>query len=452
MNEKWHFIGIGGCGMSGLAKVMAEQGHTVSGSDLVASIKTEKLEQLGIKIYTGHDRNNLDPQTDQVVVSTAIGKENPEWKRARELGIPVLHRSECLGRLTLEQKAISVAGAHGKTTTSSMLASILIDSGWEPTVVVGGYMEILQGNGTYGKGDYLVAEADESDGTLLNLHTSIPLITNIEDDHMEYFGTREKIDRIFYDFVKRRTGDGFSIINTDCSSARLLSSNIPGCVTYGFSEDAVIRGKNPRIVNQLNTMDVYEDENLLAAVSIYMPGYHNLQNALGAFACARKLGVPVKSIVESLLNFRGVGRRFQLIGTSDGITIVDDYAHHPTEIKALFAGARQLNPERLVAVFQPHRYTRTRQFLDDFAETMKRADLALVTDVYSAGEDPIKGADSACLVAAADDKKVRYTGSIEETVETLLPLLKEGDLVLTIGAGTITRAAPLILEGLDAHE
>lgn len=445
MGQHWYFIGIGGCGMSALAKIHLEMGDRVSGSDLTGEEKSPELTRLGAVIHRGHNAAHLLDSPDVVVYSTAIRPDNPEMIRARSLGIPLMHRSQCLAGLTALQETISVAGAHGKTTTSSMLSTILMDCGYDPTAVVGGSMDILGGNGRLGRGRYLVAEADESDGSFLNLKTAIPLITNIEDDHMDHYGSMEAIVEAFRTFVRQADSPG--ILNTDCPVTRSLSGERPGTVTYGLKGTPDYQAVNLRYGEGWNSADVLWKGKYLTGIRIHMPGDHNISNALGALACACSLGADPQQVSASLEGYRGVGRRYQLVGEFNGIRVVDDYAHHPTEIASLLAGARQTGPARLVVVFQPHRYTRTRQFLDEFAEVLKAADLCLITDIYSAGEDPLEGISSGTLARRAASSRVIHSGSLEETLTRLRSELRPGDLVLTIGAGSITGLGPELIKG-----
>ena len=451
-NLKWHFIGVGGCGMSGLAKVLLERGFAVSGSDMTASEKTSSLTRQGARVFIGHDRNHLEEDVSVVVVSTAIHPDNPEWEEAIRRGLTVLHRSQCLAWLTESQKTIAVAGAHGKTTTTSMLAAVLIGAGWDPTVVVGGSMNILDGNGRWGRGTFLVAEADESDGSFLNLKTYMPVITNIEDDHLEHYGSMKEIEDSFLRFVRQSDPEGVSVICTDCPRALALSRMVDRPVTYGLNPQARFQAVDLRVEDGMNTADVLEQGRPAGTIRTYMPGVHNIQNALGAYACARTLGLDPRSAFRGLQAYEGVGRRFQRIGEHQGVTVVDDYAHHPTEIGALLDGARSLGPDRIVAVFQPHRYTRTRQFLQAFADILQKADLTLVSDVYSAGEEPISGADAPSLVGRSTGRVLQYTGDLEQTLDILSGLVRPGDLVLTVGAGDVTTLGPKLLERLSVHD
>ncbi|MCR4441115.1 MAG: UDP-N-acetylmuramate--L-alanine ligase [Peptococcaceae bacterium] len=446
-DKQWvHFIGIGGAGMSGIAKCLLELGYHVTGSDLLATETTKRLENWGARIFTGHRQENLDPLVDLVVVSSAIPKDNAELMKAVALEIPVIQRAEMLGRLMEIQKGIAVAGAHGKTTTTSMISLMLEKNGYDPTVVVGGELNDIGGNAKLGKGEYLVAEADESDGSFLKLKPFITVVTNVEDDHLDYYGTRENIEKAFRQFIKNTHPGGFSVL---CFDDPVLQRLIPGLkrekriVTYGFNnnadfyaDDAVLNGHTTKTI-------IFQGRKRLGEIHLSIPGKHNLLNALAAVAVGINAGLSFEGIACSLQPFRGVQRRFQVIGEVDGIAIYDDYAHHPTELKTTLAAARTLKPGRIVAVFQPHRYTRTQLLAREFGSAFRQADVLIVNEVYSAGEKPIPGVSAKLIVDQIKEstgQEVEYIQDKSDIVKRLGEIVRPGDLVITMGAGNIWTA------------
>jgi UDP-N-acetylmuramate--alanine ligase len=450
--KTWYYIGIGGCGMAALAKIYLEKHDIVRGSDMMDSTVVERLRKQGASIHIGHNAENIGPDIDYVVVSTAIRENNPEYQRAIELGLTVLHRSQALEILTKEKKSVNIAGSHGKTTTSSMLSSLLLQSQMSPTCVVGGYMERMQGNGTYGQDDYMVAEADESDGSFLNLRSHVAVVTNIEDDHLEHYGSMENMERAFLRFIMTADQDGAVVLGIDCPRVRKLAQGQKGAITFALSEPADYMAKNVHYENGRQVFDVMHDGEVEISLSIHMPGRHNVLNALCSFACARYLGRTAEEIRKYFWNYQGVGRRFQLKGEAGGVTIVDDYAHHPSEIRSLLEGARESGYRRLVGLFQPHRYTRTKQLMPEFADALTLCDTAYVCDIYSAGEDPIDGISSSRLVELASSKNIRYVGDINEMALAAIREAEHGDLILTIGAGNITEMGDAILANLGFRQ
>lgn len=447
--ETWYFIGIGGCGMAALAKIQLEKGNRVIGSDLLKNATVERLCARGATVHTRQTADNVSDDLDVVVYSTAIPQDHPELEAARALGLSVLHRSEALARLTTEFDAVNIAGSHGKTTTSSMLCTLMEQAKRSPTCVVGGAMELLGGNGKLGSGRILISEADESDGSFLNVHTYGAVITNIEDDHLEHYGSMALLEGAFRTFARNADPSGFVLLGIDCPRTANLADELQNAVTFGFHEEADYRAQHLHYRDRRQVFDVLYGGRFLMRVSIHMPGRHNVLNALAAAASAHLLGLTPAEIVRGFESYRGVNRRFSIRGECDGITFVDDYAHHPTEIQSLLRGARELRPNRLVVLFQPHRYTRTKQFLHDFAAALEESDLAWVTDVYSAGEPTIPGVSAAALVAASQAEHVRYGGTLEETANAALDALAPGDLVLTVGAGDVTDIARAMLNNLD---
>jgi len=387
-----HFIGIGGAGMSGIAKVLLDLGYKISGSDLNVTETTKRLGKNGATVFTGHKASNVQKGIDVVVVSSAIPEDNDEVKKAQEFNIPVIQRAEMLAKLMENQKAICVAGAHGKTTTTSMIALVLEKNNLDPTVVVGGELNDIGGNAKLGRGEYLVAEADESDGSFLKLLPWATVVTNIEDDHLDHYGTLENIVEAFRQFINLGSPQGFSILCIDNTFVKKLADQIPGkLITYGIQENAQYTAKDIVYEGLLTKAKIYFNDNLLGTLELNVPGKHNISNALAAISIGHQLGIDFQDIKEALKGFKGVQRRFQLIGKVNNVQVVDDYAHHPTEIKATLEAARNSHSGRLIAVFQPHRYTRTKFLAKEFAASFKAADKVILAEIYSAGEKPIPG-------------------------------------------------------------
>lgn len=455
------FIGLGGCGMAGLAKIYREKNQAISGSDLADSPTLEGLRKLGIQVHLGHEADNLDDSVDYLVLSSAIPKDNPEYLRAKEMGIPVYHRSELLAQLTKEQKPLNVAGSHGKTTTSSMLSSILYQLGLKPTCVVGGEMELLGGNGLFGQGPYMVAEADESDASFLKLNSYLSILTNLEDDHLDYYGSQEKLNQAFYDFASQTDPKGAVLLGIDCPPLKDMAQKLraeraervegAAVKTFGLEAGADYQAVNLRYENKRQAFTVLFQGQSLGRFSIYMPGKHNVKNALAAFAAAHIIGQEPQKIGKALAAYAGVGRRYQLKGRVAGIDIVDDYAHHPTEISALIKGAKEAGYGRVLALFQPHRYSRSQLFLKDFASALAQADLAFVSDIYSAGEAPLPAINAPAMVEGGPSH-VGYGGDLVSAANMVLDKAQEDDLILTIGAGDVTQLGPLILANLEARQ
>lgn len=456
---KWiHFVGIGGAGMSGIAKVLLELGQHISGSDLQASDTTRRLEKMGGKIYIGHHENNVDSQVGKVVVSSAIPQNNAEVVKAKELGIPIVQRAEMLGDLMKRQKGIAIAGAHGKTTTTSMASLIFEKNGYDPTVVIGGELNDIGGNAKLGKGEYLIAEADESDGSFLKLHPFITVVTNVEDDHLDYYGTRENIQKAFLEFIALTDPEGFVVV---CLDDPVLSDLLPKIVddkrivTYGFNSGANIAAHNISLEGFNTKFSVLNDGEHIGDIELSIPGKHNIQNALAAVTVGINCGLSFKEIAQSLKPFRGAHRRFQKIGEIEGIQIYDDYAHHPTEIKATLSAARTVKAQRVVAVFQPHRYTRTKLLAREFGTAFKDADVLIISEIYSAGEPPIPGVNAEMIleeVKSATGQSVIYIPDKKEIKKRLLEVTKAGDIILTLGAGNIWTVAYDLYEALSKEK
>lgn len=441
--QRIHFIGIGGAGMSGIAKVLLELGYCISGSDLNESETTKRLQNMGATIYFGHHSENISSEIDAVVVSTAIPKYNAEVVKAQELGIRIVKRAEMLAVLMNRQKGIAVAGAHGKTTTSSMISLMLEKNGFDPTVVVGGEINDIGGNAKLGQGEYLVAEADESDGSFLCLSPFISVVTNIEDDHLDYYKTRENIEKAFQEFIAKTNSQGFSLLCLDDPILRRLTSfwkDKQKIITYGFSEDADFKARDLHLGGLTTGATIVRGNEVLGTLRLSVPGKHNLLNALAAVSVGISCGLSFTEIAQALKQFRGVQRRFQKIGDIQGALVFDDYAHHPTELKATLAAAKTLNPKRIIAVFQPHRYSRTYFLAHEFGSAFLDADFLIVNEIYAAGEKPIHGVNANLIVKEVRNQTqqhVEYIQEKDDIVKRLLEVIKPGDLVITLGAGNI---------------
>jgi len=450
-----HFIGIGGSGMSGIATVLLQKGYQVSGSDLKESEATSRLADMGATIFIGHDGGNIGHDTSMVVVSSAIRENNPELAEARQRGIEVIKRGDMLARLMAEKKGVAVAGAHGKTTTSSMIALVFEKNGLDPTVIVGGDITEFGGNAKLGKGEHLVAEADESDGSFLLLSPLIAVITNIEDDHLDYYGCREAIKKAFQEFVDRVPADGCAVVCVDDANARELAEKCgKQVITYGINHASDYSARNIRTEELVSTAEIYYRGAELGVLELNVPGVHNINNAMAAIAVGRIVGLDFGAIAEALKSFRGVHRRFQLLGNVNGIRVVDDYAHHPTEVKATLRAAQQTKANRVIGVFQPHRFTRTQFLHKEFGEAFSDADIIIINEIYAAGETPIEGVSAELIVNAIADKEKRpvyYFSTPEEITDFLYKTAEPGDLILTLGAGNIWTVGTKLVERLKAR-
>ncbi len=442
-----HFIGIGGSGMSGIAEVMLSLGYAVQGSDLKANKQTQRLENQGAKVFIGHAEDNIS-NADAVVVSSAVDETNPEVVAAREKRMPVVQRAEMLAELMRFRYSIAVAGTHGKTTTTSLVASVLAEGGLDPTFVIGGRLKSADANARLGQGDYLVAEADESDASFVHLKPMLAIVTNVDADHMStYDGDIERLRAGFIEFLHNLPFYGLAVVCTDDAGVNEIIGDIGRTVlTYGLNEDADVRASNVQFDEGLTRFDVARsDDKPPLAISLRLPGLHNVRNALAAIAVADELQIRDESIVAALEKFEGIDRRFQNLGeieTAVGkVLLIDDYGHHPTELAATLAAAKSGWPDRrTVLVFQPHRYTRTRDLLDDFAQVLSEADVLILLDVYAAGEAPISGADGRAMARAVRSRgavEPVFVESLDELEPVLTDLIEDGDLVLTMGAGDI---------------
>ncbi|MEK3720931.1 UDP-N-acetylmuramate--L-alanine ligase [Paenibacillus sp. FSL H8-0034] len=444
-SEHIHFIGIGGYGMSAIAKVMLEMGYRISGSDLASQELTEKLVAKGATVFIGHEAENVKG-ADVVVYSTALSKDNVEMAAAEEWNIPILHRSQMLARLMNAKKGIAVAGAHGKTTTSSMIALVLEECKMDPTFIIGGEIMNVGSNAKAGKGEWVVAEADESDGSFLQYNPLIALVNNIEADHLEnYNGDFENLKKAYAQFLSQVSDEGKAIV---CKDDMYLQELIPDIksevITYGIETDADYTARNIVLGDRKVSFEVEHQGSSLGFIQLSVPGKHNVYNAMATLITCMEAGLSFSQIAEAITDFRGAKRRFQVLGEVNDILIIDDYAHHPTEIEATISAAKATG-KRIIAVFQPQRYTRTYFLFDQFSRAFSEADEVIITDIYSpAGEQQIEGITSSKLVELIrqnSNQHVRYIPSKEEVQAFLLEHVKSGDLVLTMGAGDIWKAA-----------
>lgn len=451
-----HFIGIGGAGMSGIALVLHERGCRVTGSDLKNSNYVRDLERLGIDVHIGHAASVIDNlMPDVVVISSAIPEANPELMRARELGIPVWKRAQMLSALGDGAMTIAVAGTHGKTTTSSMVATMLDHLGCDPSFLIGGIVEEYDTNGRNGNGGYFVCEADESDGSFLYLNPHIAVITNIEADHLDHYGTLENIEKTFCEFMDLVGPEGTVIIFGDTPHyVDLARSTGRHVVTYGFSEGVDYQCIPSEGGHALEShFDVRYPDGALHHMSLAVsPGRHNMGNATASLAVADVLGLDRTEATRALSSFRGAHRRFTHVGSVDGITVVDDYGHHPTEITATLSAAKALDFKRVICVFQPHRYSRTQALADEFGTAFSKADVLLVMDVFPAGEMAIPGISGKTIAtavhAAEPTKDVTFIPSRKALIKKLMEICRAGDLLITQGAGDVTQIGPAFLEAL----
>ena len=436
-----HFVGIGGIGMSGIAELLLNLGYRVSGSDISESDVTRRLKQLGGVVYEGHRAEQVKG-ADVVVTSSAIRGENPEVAAAAARSIPVIPRAEMLAELMRLKYSIAVAGAHGKTSTTSMVAAVLGTGGLDPTVVIGGKLKSIGTNAVLGEGDFIVAEADESDGSFLKFNPAISVVTNIDVEHLDYYRDIEDIKQVFLDFIDRIPFYGIAVL---CLDNEHLQDLIPQIkkrfITYGINPQADFRATAIRFDKTRSYFTVYKGPESLGEICLNLPGMHNVSNALAAVAVGTELDIDFSVIRSALQTMDGVGRRLEVKAESGGITVVDDYGHHPTEIGATLEAVRQSWPEkRVIVVFQPHRYTRTRDLFDDFTRAFYQSDVLLVMPVYPAGEPAIEGVDHAALakgIQAHGHKNVRMVEDDADAISRLEEILRPGDILLTLGAGNV---------------
>ncbi len=447
-----HFVGIGGIGMSGIAEVLHNLGYEVTGSDIRESDTTSRLRDQGIKIFIGHDEKNIDA-AHVVVTSSAVSPTNPEVTAAKDRAVPVIPRAEMLAELGRLKYGILVAGAHGKTTTTSLIATLLGEGGFDPTVVIGGKLKAFGSNARLGQGEFLVAEADESDGSFLKLSPTIAVITNIDREHMDYFKDIETLKSAFLSFINKVPFYGVAIVCKENEHTREIIPQIKRRVlTYGLSHDSDMYARNITYGDSGMSFEAIFKGDTMGVYSVPVPGVHNVLNSLAAMLTAMELQIPQDKIRASLGSFGGVQRRFELRGESRGIRVYDDYGHHPVEIRAVLKAAREcFKNNRIVIIFQPHRYTRTRDLMADFALSFASADRLYLLDIYAASEAPIEGVDSTVLL-----KRIRDVGSLKvdhipdrkELVKTVLADLKQGDVVITLGAGDVYKLGEEILKAL----
>ena len=448
-SQRIHFIGIGGIGMSGIAEILLTMGYSVSGSDLRRSAVTERLVGMGARVFEGHAASNA-AASDVVVTSSAVSATNPEVVEARTRKIPVIQRAEMLAELMRLKYGIAVAGMHGKTTTTSMIAAVLAGGGLDPTVVVGGRVNALGSNARLGNSQYLVAEADESDRSFLKLSPVLAVVTNLDREHMDCYRDMADVEGAFVEFMDRLPFYGATTVCLDNEPLRGVLPRVRRKIyTYGEDADADFRLQIlPKQEDCHSCFEVNYKGLVLGQFRLYVPGRHNVLNATAAVAVGVQLGVAPEQIAEGLETFRGVDRRFQVKGEVRGVTVVDDYGHHPTEILATLQAAREGGYGRVLVLFQPHRFTRTRDLMTEFAGAFGDADFVEVLDIYAASEEPIAGVTAQALVKEIGRAGVAYAGSVAEGVEALAREAKEGDVILTLGAGSVSQAGALLLEAL----
>jgi len=447
-----HFVGIGGIGMSGIAEVLLNLGYQVSGSDTKETEVTRRLGSLGAKVSYGHRRENLK-EADVVVTSSAIRKGNPEVEAAEERLIPVIPRAEMLAELMRMKIGIAIAGTHGKTTTTSLISTVLAAGGLDPTVVIGGRLNSIGSNARLGQGEYLVAEADESDGSFLKLMPTIAVVTNIDPEHLDYYKGIDEIKETFLSFLDKIPFFGLAVLCLDHPNIQSLLPRLKKrFTTYGLTTQADYQAKEIVFEGLSTSFDVVHRRRELGRLSLRMPGLHNVYNALATLATAFELDIPFQVVQETLRDFSGIQRRFQIKGEKKGILVVDDYGHHPVEIMATLKAARTGWAKRIIAVFQPHRYTRTQALFKDFLTAFYDADVLILTDIYPAGEDRIEGVESKALFEGLREyghKDVTYLSDKKEVVEHLLRVISPGDLVITLGAGDIWQVSEELVNRLN---
>ena len=452
-----HFVGIGGIGMSGIAEVMHQLGYKVQGSDVADGYVVEKLRKAGIPVSIGHSADNLG-EAAVVVCSTAIKDSNPEVSAAAERRLPRVRRAEMLAELMRMQKTVAVAGTHGKTTTTSMVAALLDSGKLDPTVINGGIINRYGSNARLGKSDWWVIEADESDGSFLRLDGTIAVVTNIDPEHLEHYGSFDRVKDAFVEFIENVPFYGLAVLCVDHPEVQTVIGRIRDrrIVTYGFSALADVRADNVTPVPGGTRFDALildrdGERRVIEGVQIAIPGRHNVQNALAAIAVALELGISDEAIIAGFERFEGVKRRFTKVGEVDGATVIDDYAHHPTEIRAVLSAAREGATGRVIAVMQPHRYTRLQGLMEEFQNAFNDADVVFVAPVYAAGEEPIEGVDANALVEglrAHGHRMVRAVDSLDDLCRELRDLAAEGDMVICMGAGDITKWAAALADGV----
>lgn len=450
-----HFVGIGGIGMSGIAEVLLNLGYPVSGSDLKKSSITQRLRRRGARIGIGHKARNIR-DVDVVVTSSAVAKDNPEVAEAHRQGLSVIRRAEMLAQIMrLTKYGIAVAGTHGKTTTTSLLATVLHRGGLDPTLVIGGRLNSLRSNARLGRGDYVLAEADESDGSFLHLMPTIAVVTNMDAEHMDHYGTFDNYRAAFKSFCQLVPFYGVAVLCGEHQETRALAKNLEvRTQLYGFDAAHDWNARGIGFEGTVSHYDLHHRSDFVGKVRLNLPGMHNVLNSLATVAVARELGIPFDKIQRGLSEFKGVGRRMEVLLKTQTITALDDYGHHPEEIKATLAAIRKAYPGRLVVLFQPHRYTRTRDLFEDFAASFELADFLIVTDIYAASEAPIKGVTAKSLAQAIQSRKgdqVVYLPKNEKLVAETLGLLRPDDVFLSLGAGDVTKIGRLVARELKTR-
>ncbi len=440
--RKLHFVGIGGIGMSGIAEILNAEGFAVTGSDRAASENTERLQSLGISVLIGHDASNLAPDVDALVYSSAVGSDNPEVVEAHRRKIPVIRRAEMLAEVMRLKYGIGIAGTHGKTTTTSMVSLVLMEGGIDPTVIVGGRLRGLAGsNARLGKGEFIVVEADEFDRSFLSITPTIAVLTTLETDHLDCYRDLDDIKSAFIQFAGKVPFYGFVVLCLDEPALQDIMPKIKKkIVTYGLNGQADLQAVDIVHRQNMTKFTVLRDGKELGEIELQIPGDHNVQNALAATAVGLELQIPFSKVKAGIEKFTGVFRRWEVKAELDGITVIDDYAHHPTEIRATLAGAKAGWRRRIVCVFQPHLYSRTRDFYDEFGRAFFNADVLIVTDVYPAREEPIQGVTGELIGNAAKEfghKQVHYVPEKKDVPGYLMTIIRPGDMVITMGAGDI---------------
>ena len=441
--------------MSALAKILVEKGYEVTGSDVKESVMTGVLRELGAQVFIGQRAENVHG-AEAIVVSTAIRDTNPEVMEAKKLGIKKLHRSDVNAFLINNSNGIAVAGAHGKTTTTSMLGVALDYEGQSPSIIIGGEVDYLGSNAKLGQSDYLVSEADESDGTFLKYYPYIGIVTNVEDDHLDHYGTVENIIKAFTQFLSQVREDGFAVVCFDNENIRNIVKNVKTkCISYAIDHEADYQAANIQTRTEGTTFDVIHKGENLGQVKLNVPGRHNVLNAMAAVVTGVEMGLTVPQMAEGLTMFHGAKRRFQTKGKVDNIWVVDDYAHHPTEIATTLKAARQTQPKRLICAFQPHRYSRTQLLQKEYGSCFAGADVLVLTDVYAAGEDPIPGIDGELLVKEVKEQTGQepvYIQDKKDIAAYLKSIAQPGDLIITMGAGDIVRCGEELVELLEGDK
>ena len=435
-----HFVGIGGIGMSGIAEVLLNLGYEISGSDIASSDTTSRLDDLGAAIHIGHAAENIG-NADVIVTSTAVGPENEEVIEARKRNVPVIPRAEMLAELLKMKFSIAVSGSHGKTTTTSMVAAVLAHGGLDPTMVIGGKLASIGGNARLGDGEAIVAEADESDGSFLKLSPCIAVITNIDKEHLDYYRNLKDIREAFLKFANIVPFYGATILCVDDLNIKEIIPRIKRrIITYGLTQDADYRAKDITFAGGSSIFSLYERNVLLGTIKLHAPGTFNVYNSLAAVAVAREMDISFPVVKEGLKDFSGVHRRLEVRGRKNDVTVVDDYGHHPTEIKATLLAARQIWSGRIIVVFQPHRYTRTQALFNEFQTAFDNADILIMTDIYAASEEPISGvtAEKLCQeIKKSSQKDIRHFSNFDDIVDYLLKIAGPSDVILTQGAGNV---------------